>query len=386
MPRHQRIDIATNWLVANAIPIPDICAIIMGYVDGMDGTLLFEFTEPAVYCPDIIALPFDRIASSSRDHTIHIWDLATSTRIYVLDGHTDRISVMAGWSSTADTMDTMDCVAQSRVFVSGSMDRTIRMWDSMDGTCLLVLGGHTAQIACLTRLSNGMLGSGAYDKTIRLWRIASDCAEGECVGIIQASARILKRLPNDQMISSDHTMHAIVRNSMTCELTHQLDHPAEVGQICVMPRTYGANQGTRVVTSALDRMARIWDTVSGTLLCVVAGHRACICAITVMRCGLLVTGSWDCTVRVWDCNDIQTNPVCVRVLQGHTVGVSRIVVLGDGILVSGGFDGVWCQWDISSGRCMEARQGSARYIRSLVALPCHRLVTISGTSVVRVWE
>lgn len=52
------------------------------------------------------------------------------------------------------------------LIVSGSTDRTIRVWDIATGTCLHTLYGHTSTVRCLA-LHGDIIVSGSRDATVR---------------------------------------------------------------------------------------------------------------------------------------------------------------------------------------------------------------------------
>jgi hypothetical protein len=63
------------------------------------------------------------------------------------------------------------CVATfaDGTFVSGSADKTIRLWDKATGETLRTFTCHTAGINCLATYPDGTFLSGSSDKTLRLW-------------------------------------------------------------------------------------------------------------------------------------------------------------------------------------------------------------------------
>jgi transcription initiation factor TFIID subunit 5 len=78
-------------------------------------------------------------------------------------------------------MSDVDCVRfhpNMRYLLTGSSDRTMRMWDTASGKCVRVFTGHSAAIRSIAISHSGKyLASAGDDKTIRLW----DIAQGTCV-------------------------------------------------------------------------------------------------------------------------------------------------------------------------------------------------------------
>jgi hypothetical protein len=71
----------------------------------------------------------------------------------VLQGHTDYVASL--------------CIAGNKI-VSGSVDRTIRIWDINTGQCLKILHGHTGSIFSVC-VAGDRIVSGSDDNTIRIW-------------------------------------------------------------------------------------------------------------------------------------------------------------------------------------------------------------------------
>ena len=100
-----------------------------------------------------------RIVSGSSDKTVRVWDASTGAELNVLQGHTDWVH------SVAFSMDGMR-------IVSGSEDKTVRMWDVLTGADLNVLKGHMRQVNSVAFSMDGMrIVSGSDDKTVRVWNV-----------------------------------------------------------------------------------------------------------------------------------------------------------------------------------------------------------------------
>jgi WD40 repeat protein len=174
---------------------------------------------------------------SERDHE---W----LTGMNILYGHTSGVSSVALSSDG------------SRI-VSGSDDRTVRIWDAASGTVQHTLEGHTYRVTSVAFSSDGLrIVSGSADETVRIWDAAS--------GTVQ------------------HTMKG---------------HTEEVTSVAF------SSDGLRIVSGSDDRTVRIWDAASGTVQHTLEGHTYRVTSVAFSSDGLrIVSGSYDFTVRIWDLN------------------------------------------------------------------------------------
>ena len=80
------------------------------------------------------------LVSGSDDKTIKVWDIYKENCLQTLEGHADKIKSLAILPK--------DCIA------SGSADRTIKLWDLNTGLLVTTLKGHLASVNALCSLSN----------------------------------------------------------------------------------------------------------------------------------------------------------------------------------------------------------------------------------------
>src|SRR5579859_3688728 len=75
-----------------------------------------------------------RLASGSLDKTIKIWDVETGQCVQTLEGHNRRDVTSMAFSQ------------DSRWLASASWDNTVKMWDTKTGRCVQTLEGHSGKV------------------------------------------------------------------------------------------------------------------------------------------------------------------------------------------------------------------------------------------------
>ncbi len=100
--------------------------------------------------------------------------------------------------------------------------------------------------------------------------------------------------------------------------------------------------GSRIVRSAPDNAAEIWDATSGTLAGTLRGHGAEVTAVAFTEDGgQLVSGAANGHIRVWDVARLAG----IRDLPGHDAAILTVAFRGDGeTFASGSQDGTVRVW------------------------------------------
>lgn len=101
------------------------------------------------------------LVSTSRDHSLRLWQLDRLGASTVLSGHSDWVTCV-------------DVFRAANMLISGGRDGTLRMWDLQSGTELGYLSGHRASIRLLAvDQHTGRLFSCADDRTLIAWDLGS---------------------------------------------------------------------------------------------------------------------------------------------------------------------------------------------------------------------
>ena len=177
--------------------------------------------------------------------------------IRTFEGHSDRVTSVAFSPDGARVL-------------SGSWDKTIKLWDAATGALIRTFEGHSElrSLRWRSRPTAPACCRAAADKTIKLW----DAATGALIRTFEG-------------------------------------HSDSVTSVAFSP------DGARVLSGSGDKTIKLWDAATGALIRTFEGHSEWVNSVAFSPDGARVlSGSWDKTIKLWDA----ATGALIRTFEGHS--------------------------------------------------------------------
>ncbi len=285
--------------------------------------------------------------SGSHDRTIRLWNInpeqGQSPLVREFTGHTGTVSVI-------------QVLRNGTQFLSGSWGRMIRLWNinPEQGQAPLVreFTGHTGQVIALQVLRNGtQFLSASGDRTIRLWNINPEQGQAPLVREFTGHTEVvtaLQVLQNGTQFLSCSGVGMIRLWNINPEqgqapLVREFITGDIIGDTGTVTALQVLRNGTQFLSGSWDGMIRLWninpEQGQAPLVREFTGHTGPVMALQLLRNGTqFLSCSGDGTIRQWNINPEQGQDPLVREFIGHTNWVMAIQVLRNGTQFLSGSD------------------------------------------------
>ena len=281
----------------------------------------------------------------NEQNSITVYSLADREILLTFSGHSERVCSLATVASSENADD-------HYLIVSGSRDKTIRIWSRMSGGCLGVVHGSSDAVLSLSARHGWLLSGegsshpGAITKA-RLWTWGSGALEA---------------LDDDEaVVSFNHKS--------------TFEHSGPIWGVALTDQV--------AVTASDDSTARIWPLQGASSRSLATlQHPAWVCSVSLQRHdGLCATGCGDSVIRLWSLRST-TAYACLCAIK-HCDGSSNTYPMrvrwaehgGSSALVSSGMDDKIRCWSIE-------RDGTANCVTTLSAGTNVRGLSVSTSSLV----
>lgn len=271
--------------------------------------------------------------------------------------------------------DSVYCVQfDEHKIITGSRDRTIRVWDTHTFQCIRKIGppSHAASSASVSDATLHPPGAFYIQNTS-----STDPSCGLAPLDYHDASILCLQFDDEIMVtgSSDHTaiIWSIRENYRPiCRLR---GHTAGVLDVCI--------DELYIVTCSKDTTICVWDRASGELTKKLTGHRGPVNAVQ-MRGNLLASASGDGMAKLWNL----TEGLCVKEFSSRDRGLACVEFSEDGrTILAGGNDQVIYEYDTNTGDLVRELVGHRGLVRSLhLDSSNNRVVSGSYDMSVKVWD
>lgn len=272
--------LATN---SEQIRIVNQDSLATSILSGHSGTVLSIDTNPE----------HNLLASSSKDCSVIIWkcDEGSYTQVATLTGHTSSVSGVA-WSHLPENI----------LLVSVSSDLTLKLWQPAKGNvdklhktkCVYTIKAHEKDINCVTVSPNDkFIITGSLDKTAKVW--SSD--KGNLLGVLRGHKRgiwSVRFSPVDQCVltsSGDALVKLWRLSDFSCIRTYE-------GHSSSVLNCQFTSYGRQLVSCCADGLIKVWNTQTSECVTTLDGHADKCWALLVTE-DRIVSGAADSLLCFW---------------------------------------------------------------------------------------
>jgi WD40 repeat protein len=305
----------------------------------------------------------------SDEGVVKVWSFETNTEVRTL-GRYSRVK-----SASAAT-------PYGHRAICGTADGSMSVWAPLDRTePVCVLRGHTATITAIAITSDGRLAlSASEDQSLKLWDVERGTEVRRFAREVVSATRLAITPDGRRGLSSFGGSIRFWDIEDGIELRAPFDHGQPIKALAI------SVDGTRAVFAA-DNTLHVLDIEQGTDT-ELRGHDGVIRTLAATIDGIVVSGSDDVRLRVWDVN----RRTEIRMLEEHWWSVTCAAATGDGrYAISAAGDERIKIWDLhaSGNEPVEKKALTApsTWINSVVPTPDGRYVlAASRDTSVTVWD
>ncbi|MGD9092733.1 MAG: tetratricopeptide repeat protein, partial [Anaerolineales bacterium] len=303
--------------------------------------------------------------SGSEDKTLKLWELESGRCLRTFEGHMNKVSAVC---LSADGRYALSGGGYSPIFQGaqvfpGERDQTLKLWDVNSGRCIRTIEEHTG-VTSVSVSANGRYAlSGSGDGKPKLWDLTNGhCLrtfDGHSYGVISVCLSADGRYA---LSSSDQSIKLWELASGRCLRTID-EHFGYMTSVCLTASGHYALSG-------VDQTLKLWELASGRCLRTIKGHTDRVTSVSLSVDGrFALSGSRDTTLKLWEL----ANGRCLRTFEGHTDWVSSVSLSADGrFALSGSEDKtirLWTlDWELEDREPADWDDGALPFLKNFLTI------------------
>ncbi|KAF2405278.1 pre-mRNA-splicing factor prp46 [Trichodelitschia bisporula] len=272
-------------------------------------------------------------------------------------------------------------------FASGAGDRTIKIWDLASGSLRLTLTGHISTVRGLAvSPRHPYLFSCAEDKMVKCWDLETNKVIRHYHGHLSGVYTLALHPTLDVLVTGGRDGVARVWDMRTRSNIHVLSgHKGTVADVKCQ------EADPQVLTGSLDATIRLWDLAAGKTMGVLTHHKKGVRALATHPTEFTFASGSTGAIKQWKLPE----GAFMGNFDGHNAIINTLAVNEDNVLVSGGDNGSMSFWDWKTGHRFQALdsiaqpgslEAEAGVMSSTFDKTGLRLITGEADKTIKVWR
>ncbi|KAJ9157277.1 Pre-mRNA-splicing factor prp46 [Pleurostoma richardsiae] len=237
-------------------------------------------------------------------------------------------------------------------FASGAGDRTIKIWDLASGSLRLTLTGHISTVRGLAvSPRHPYLFSCGEDKMVKCWDLETNKVIRHYHGHLSGVYTLALHPTLDVLVTGGRDGAARVWDMRTRSNIHVLSgHTGTVADLKCQ------EADPQVITASLDSTVRLWDLAAGKTMGVLTHHKKGVRSLALHPTEFtFATGSTG-SIKQWKCPE----GAFMQNFDGHNAIINTLAVNEEDVFFSGGDNGSMSFWDWKTGYRFQALDTTAQ--------------------------